>query len=529
MPRETTRNYRKALAVLLLVAAAVVFAAMIKPFNLNLDADLGHGAEDRTLFYLDNARRVDFDVEQTFHNFAVSGAMGCGKTRYAEQTIMAAMLGNGNYGALVACPKPDTANQVATWAREFGRERDVIIVKPDGKSTFNVLNDAVKPSSGPDVLKAGADLLKEVSEMQDRGRMTSGGNEAKFFTMSGDRLNYHLINIDLRKNGNISSARTLQMLQTVPETVHAAQSGAGFCAEQCAGALRNCTVEQLTSVRESVDYLLLELAGTDSRTKSNIIATSSVLWSAFRQSPLKELFDGPTVVSPRMVLEGKIVCIDVPATVSEFKTAFTLWKLSTQRLLLSRIGQREKREVVIYMGESANFISSSDHIFLSMARESSTSTVIGFQSLNNLTSEIKSLDQVKALLSNIHTRIYMNNSCPETNEWASLDCGEREFIEYSGGGKPIDNGPFSVLRAGGPIVKDPHVSVSKQRKRVIPAEKFTMLKRANRKTGLAEAYIRYLKPDGLWVWNAFFDVNISRRKHGWWNRFRSSVDVVNLK
>ena len=74
------------------------------------------------------AYTVDHDVE----NIAVFARTGEGKTTRIDRTFVVARMLAG-YGMICSCPKPNTASEIAEWARWANCLNRLLIVQPDGK------------------------------------------------------------------------------------------------------------------------------------------------------------------------------------------------------------------------------------------------------------------------------------------------------------------------------------------------------------------------------------------------------------
>lgn len=84
----------------------------------------------------------------------------------------------------------------------------------------------------------------------------------------------------------------------------------------------------------------LELADTEPRVRSNIVASATIMWAGLHEHPLNKVFGSPGKIRPEMICDGKIVCINLPLHMGQSaKVAFVLWKLAVQRLLAARAGK----------------------------------------------------------------------------------------------------------------------------------------------------------------------------------------------
>ncbi|HEY4360344.1 MAG TPA: TraM recognition domain-containing protein [Bryobacteraceae bacterium] len=506
------------------------------------DHHLPFAADDHILFHFDSAQKYGPEVWQCFENVAFTGGIGAGKTLFAEQTWIKGMFDAG-FAMLGACPKPLTSEQITGWARDRGREQDVIVVNADGKTMFPILSWLATGTKGRQgVVRVAVDFLKETGEVSERGRMTDAGGENRFFNQMSDRINHAVMTVDLAANDGISAERCLRMIQTVDESRPRVQEYDDEknpkpreinCQEHCQNALAKCKDEEVGDVRRAVLFLIEELRNLEPRVKGNCIISATTVWAGLGEYPLNKLFGEPApgdeAITPDLLEHGAIILINLPMSHGgSAKVAFVLWKLAVQKYLLGR--PKGARPVTLYLGEGQNYVSTSDFNFTAMCRESRACYFLSTQSINNLKSEIRDTNQVQALLATINNRVYLNNTCPETNEWASQDCGEEEVWEAGMSGRKRDWVPFPDEDILNQPMQDASVSYSRKRKRKVPPEWFPGMQRGNRKDGLAEAIVRCVYPDGMQIDRIFFDVNVGQRESSWWRRWLSRDDryIANL-
>jgi hypothetical protein len=451
---------------------------------------------------------------QAYENVGVFGGTGSGKTS-AEKTLIASMIDWGRgWGMLASCPKADSWKQLYKLAKSRWRGRKFIRFSEKEGTVFNPFTDIIKSAGdGAAQINAAVELLREVSEFNSRGRMANEGGENRFFTQSSGVMSGHAITLDLAANRSISTERVLSLLNSIPQSVEAAQNRDSDCRQICERALKNCSEAQLEDVRRAVNYFMTELPDLDPKTRSNIVISATTDWAAMRRPPLNRLYSGETNCDiPQLVNDGWIVAIDVPMSHESGQVAFTIPKLAVMRKLLSRIGKKWINPAVIYLQEGQCYASSADYRFVTMCRESKSCYFLSTQSISNLYSQIGNRDNVHALLACLNTRIYVASNCPETNEFASQDCFEVEDYEKSYSGKERDNEPwdFPWNRAE----PNPTVSLALRRKRIMPPERFTKLKRGGWKNLYrVGAIVRTMGPEGVEIYDELlFDQKVG----AWW-------------
>jgi len=84
-----------------------------------------------------------------------------------------------------------------------------------------------------------------------------------------------------------------------------------------------------------------ELADTEPRVRSNIIASATIMFAGLNEHPLNKVYGSPGVLRPEMIYDGAIICINLPLHMGPAaKVAFVLWKLAVQKMLLMRAPTR---------------------------------------------------------------------------------------------------------------------------------------------------------------------------------------------
>jgi len=175
---------------------------------------LPFAADDEVLLQFDNEGQFCLTVEDSFRSLAFTGRTGIGKTKFGIHAAAIAEMKAG-YGMLCACPKPDSAAEILGWAKEAGREGDVIIVNPDGKYLFDLLSWLATRYEGEAMVNEAVLMLEEVGELLGRGKFTQQTGDNRFFTDHAQRLARSAMNISLAVDSAIPIDRCLSMIQSL--------------------------------------------------------------------------------------------------------------------------------------------------------------------------------------------------------------------------------------------------------------------------------------------------------------------------
>lgn len=342
----------------------------------------------------------------------VFGATGSGKSSGSGRALAHAMLRAG-FGGLVLCAKTDEARTWAGYARAAGREGDLVFFSPESGESFNFLEyELRRPGRGSGNTESVISVLMQCAEL--------GGVSGKGSDEVWEKAMRQLLRnvIDLCR----LSGRELRM-----ELIHRLALGGPEVEE----ALKEAEESKLDeSSRADLDavrrYFLVEWANMAERTRSGVLMNLTAVCDPFLRGTLRELFCRKTTVTPLDIEDGAIVVIDLPLkTFNELgRYAAAIWKFLFQRSAERRVIGPETRPLFLFADECQLFVTSTDAAFQSTARSSRVATVYLTQNLPNLYAELAGggpagKQRADALLGNLQTKIFHQNSDPETNKWTA--------------------------------------------------------------------------------------------------------------
>ncbi len=419
-----------------------------------------------------------FRLTDALTGVSVFGATGSGKTSGIAKHLALGYLAN-DFGGLVLCAKKEERVQWVQWAKEAGREDDLIIIDASGKWRFNFLDwEASRAGEGGGLTINIVALLDEIAGAIAGGAgKAEGGGDNKFFE---DALHHMLTNlVDLPIFAGLPV--TLPLLRSIvttapPSTKEIADEQwqkTSTCAAIIAEAeqrLRTANEETRSDYEECKNYWLREFPVLSDKTRSIIVLSFSMLVRPFITRPLRKLFSTDTNVRPEDAFNGKILIVDLP--VQEFRLAGRVanlaWKYCFQVAVLRRMQQRGAylRPVFLWADEAQNFISDFDAEYQAVARSAGGCTVYLTQNRESYRRVLGNDDSVDALLGNLQAKFFCQNS-GDTNKWASELLGERWISVTS---TNVSQGQGEKGGSGG-------VSRSEQRRYFVEPARFTTLKR----------------------------------------------------
>lgn len=225
-------------------------------------------------------------------------------------------------------------------------------------------------------------------------------------------------------------------------------------------------------VADAIDYFINEWGrNTPDRQRGGIIGTLSQLVGELMAEPVRHFVTGPSTIDMDAVATGgKLLCVHVPLARHPRLGLIlhTLIKSAFQTAVRRHVG---KATPSVFFADEFHTIFTAgrdgDALFFSLSRESNHANIIAAQNLPLFYQAGKNKYEVLSLLGNCTTQIFLRNSEPTTNEYASGLFGEMSTITVS---------QSEAARLGG-FLKRTHTSYSRGTgtARVVPAEAFTAL------------------------------------------------------
>ena len=355
---------------------------------------------------------IPWTIRHACEGTAIFGATGSGKTSGSGQTIALSMLRAG-FGGLVLCAKPDELRLWKRYAAATGRAGDLVVFSPESGAQFNFLDYELRRAGrGSGITENVVAVLMQCAEIGGSGGQGSDAiwekamrqllrNAVDLCHLSGSTLR-----MDLIHRIALSGPEVEELLEK---------------ARQRGNELTASARDDLEAVKR---YFLIEWANMADRTRSGVIMSLTAICDPFLRGALRDLFCRETTVTPEDAQRGKIIVIDLPVkTFNELgRYAAVVWKF-----LFQRAAERQEapdRPMFLFADECQLFITSTDAVFQSTARSSRVATVYLTQNLPNLHAELAGSGaagkaRVDALLGNLQTKIFHQNSDPQTNQWAA--------------------------------------------------------------------------------------------------------------
>lgn len=386
-------------------------------------------------------------LADAYEGTAIFGRSGSGKTSGSGAAIAKAFLRNG-FGGIVLCAKPDEADNWEQYAKETGRSDSVIRLDGSGRWRFNFLEyEMQRDNIPPDVLAANlVSTLQSVVEVVGRASGLSAGSRGDIFWEKAAKM-FLTMAVDLlyTATGRVKLGDIVDIITTAPQSMDELKSDEwkenSFCNKMLyelfatGGGVNPPDVLEIRRLRKFWTRTFPQMS---SRTRSNIVTTLMTDLDPLLRGRMREIFSTDTNLIPEMTHDGAIIILDFP--IKTWNETGVLAQLIFKYIWMRATERREitdqTRPNFLFADECQLFISSYDMEFQSTARSSRTCSVLLTQNLPSFYSRIGG-DQpehtVNALMGNLRTKIFHNNDCTTTNEWATELVGKETVWRESFG------------------------------------------------------------------------------------------------
>ena len=345
-------------------------------------------------------------------------------------------------GGLVLASKVEECAQWIKWAKEAGRERDLVIFDASGKHRFNFLQwEAERAGEGGGLVINIVALLDEIATAIAKASGTEGGGgDNKFFEDALHLMLTELVALAAATGQPVSLPRLRALASSAPRNMAELQSEAWREGSEMARALHSLAAragdmdeEAKADLAELFTFWTRDFCQLSDRTRSIIDMQFSMTAQNFLFRPCRRLFTTDTTIRPEDAFSGKIIIVDLP--IQSFRLAGRVaalaWKHCFQIAVMRRAQSQGNRPVFLWADEAQNFVTPFDAEYQAVARSAGGCTVYLTQNRESLRRVLGSNETVDSLLGNLQTKFFCQNSSTDTNEWAAKLLGER-WVEITG-------------------------------------------------------------------------------------------------
>ncbi|WP_259015511.1 type IV secretory system conjugative DNA transfer family protein [Emticicia fluvialis] len=446
-----------------------------------------------------NASTGYWTIRNAVEGVQIFGGIGSGKTSGSGRMLALKFL-NAGFGGLVLTVKPDEKEVWEEYCKITNREKDLLVIEPNGQYHFNFLQYEAEQSRNA-ITENVVEVLKTVIKASEE---RNGKSNDGFWETALDMLLFNTIDLCLLAYGNISIKVLYDIVQSIPKTKEEDDSIA-------TNAYNTAFKKALNIVNEKVDNWYIKLSQEErdrideegslefevenqfpevrvynsvrqffkdnyidmpDKTRSIIDFTFSGFLFRLLREPVYSLFcRHESNISPEDCLNGKIILINLPVKIYNKvgRDCQILFKYIWQRTMEKRSIKENNRPLFLWADEAQNFLHEHDADYQATARSSRISTVYISQNLPNYhacMSGEKAEYRVKSFLGTLGTKIFHANADLETNRYASELIGDiyvvdetsnvtitQEFTQSRGKSIKLERAvrpeDFSKLRTGG--------------------------------------------------------------------------------
>jgi TraM recognition site of TraD and TraG len=367
----------------------------------------------------------------TMRNMAgvlVVGDPGSGKSANVGKQLFCGMARAG-LGALCHAIKSDDAKNFIAWAKECGRENDVILVNEASGLRFDPLAYEWERTSG----RGGGDIESTIayfSTLLSLSKQNAGGNNERFWELAAEQAMRNAIKLIQLANEPLSILNVHRAISSFPD--HPGQQDEpGWEAQSYTASLINAIRKRKDSLSETqwqdletaAAFIFHRWAMLDERPRSSISMTFAGMADKFLFHPLRGLFaSGMYDFTPEQIThEHKIVIVDYPVLEYGRETAQlinVMIQLTCQRAWLRhQYAPGCCNGAYLYMDEFQILMHRFQNHFVQVSRSSGICVIALTQTILNLSEELGEAQpgsKTKAFLANLGVKVALRSTCPDT-------------------------------------------------------------------------------------------------------------------
>lgn len=466
-----------------------------------------------TGYWPDNAPLVElpgdennqvWTLKNAFEGVLILGRTGSGKTSGSGFTFAESFLRAG-FGGLVLTVKKNEAERWRALCAYCGRENDLIIVRRGGDWKLNALAyEAQHPGQGSGLSENLTVFCRNLLRISTRSRAEV--NHDPVWQNAGDELLNATFDLFLLAGCGITFDRLAEFVSAaptadIPKTENAWLSIPAFGEVFAKAKSSLLSAEDKRLYNKATNYWFKIYPGYSSKTRTSVTIGIFAMLDAFRGRDIPALISSDTNVTPESIMAGKIVVIDLPLKELHHTGLMvqSAWKYLFQLALerQNRDNNPRCRPVFLWEDEGQYFFSDHDHRFQDTARSARISRVILTQNLHSFYKEFGGEGETitNSVFGNLNTKVFHNNSDPQTNRWSADHFGQAIQTRYS-----ITNSPapqpgdfFGMIRQNLIPPNTTSVSAGEHWEPAVRPEEFNSLRTGGPENDfMVDAYITWM-------------------------------------
>ncbi|PTX92330.1 TraM recognition domain-containing protein [Opitutus sp. ER46] len=423
-----------------------------------------------------------FTVRDACEGVQIFGGIGSGKTSGSGALLARSYLLAG-LGGLVLTAKPDEADLWRQYANQTGRSKDLLVFDDRGPCRFNALEyECKRPGRGSGITENLVELFDVLVQVASRTSAPPVGENAVFWRTQRRMLLRNSLEALRLARVPVTFENVSKLINSAPRTAEETRDGKrknSFCYEVFLSAVQLLEAGKMSPAdahdwEKTNHYWAHAFPVIEPRQQTTIIGSFTGMADPFQRGMLWELFGTTTTIRPEDSLNGKIIVLDLPQKLYNELGVYAqvLFKFCWQRAVERRKPDRHALPVFLWIDEAQHFVNEYDVGFQTTSRSSRVCTVLLTQNLPNyryyLGGDQRAQALTESLLGNLVTKIFHNNTCAVTNQYAA-DLFGRDWRERVSSTSSCDDGKvrlstnradelrhvvepreFAGLRKGGP-------------------------------------------------------------------------------
>jgi hypothetical protein len=400
-----------------------------------------------------------------WEGIGIFGAPGSGKSSCSGKQLAYGLLTAAGpkapSGALILTAKAEETQNWIRYAKECGREKDVILFNAESGHLFDPLHyEWTRPGRGAGDLESIIDFF---STLVSIGKKEHSGGHDPFWERGNEQLMRNCIKLLDLAGERISIASIDRVIKSLPshpqEYEEAAWQNSSYCAQliaQVRARQESLSADQWSDLDFATQYIFTKWPNFDERPRSSLEMTWSGMADKFLFNPFHRLFcSGQCTFTPEMTThEGKIVICDFPLLEYGHETGRlinVILKLIFQRAWLRRSLKESANPVFLWQDEFQYFVTRRDNFFQQTCRGSRVCNVCLTQNILNLSEELGEAQpgsKTKSFLGNLSIKIFHQQNDIDTCNYAADQIGkEYRYIDNFNTGSSDQNHSHSGFGA----------------------------------------------------------------------------------
>lgn len=381
----------------------------------------------------------------------VTGGLGAGKSSTTLRQYFLAFM-RAHLGGLVCVVKSEETDAVLAYARECGREADVVLFNEQSGLTFDPL--AYESSRTAERGRTNVETLVDYcSTLMNIGKHENAGNTEKFWTLAGEQAIRHSIRLHQLAGRLVSIVGINRAIESFPRRLGEHEEETWQLQSYTAQLINDIrlrkdelTADEWSDLDVATRFIFSRWASYDERPRGSIEMTVAGMADRFLFHPMNRIFSGGTFsFTPEQTThEHKIIVVDFPVLQYGKETARLIQiavKTAFMRAWMRHRYQEGCCNGAFLVQDEFQFLLSGqiEQHFVQVCRSSAIAMVCATQSIMGVAEalgEAQPGSRTKNYLNNLSIKIGHHSTCPDTNQFLADVIGKeyRYMDSFSAGG-----------------------------------------------------------------------------------------------